>query len=177
MRPHQAGSTESGSLTPERKGPSRPSFPTGYGIKQSKPGLLDWRWVDRRMGRARNYWIATTAARRRPHCMPVWGVWIDEVLYFCTDRNSKKSRNLAKRPAAVVHLESADEAVILEGTAAEMKAAATLKKVDQAYFAKYKIDFKSVPGDVVVFAVHPEVVFAWREKDFNRSASRWIIKK
>jgi len=55
-----------------------------------------------------------------PHAVPVWGVWVDGALYFGTDRRSRKARNLATNQGAVVHLESGDDAVILEGFAEEI---------------------------------------------------------
>lgn len=47
----------------------------------------------------------------------MWGVWLDGVLYFGTGAGSVKARNLAANPALVVHLESGDKAVIMEGEA------------------------------------------------------------
>ena len=33
------------------------------------------------MSKAHNYWVSTTRPDGRPHVMPVWGVWIEEILF------------------------------------------------------------------------------------------------
>jgi hypothetical protein len=60
-------------------------------------------------------WLGTTRPDDRPHVMPVWGVWIDDIVYFGTAPDSVKALNLASNPAAVVHLESGNDVVIVEG--------------------------------------------------------------
>lgn len=52
--------------------------------------------------------------------MPVWGIWLGGAVYFGTDRRSRKAKNLAANPSLVIHLESGDDAVILEGAAEEV---------------------------------------------------------
>ncbi len=65
----------------------------------------------------RNYWVCTTRADGRPHAMPVWGLWLDDAVLFSTDPESVKARNLAARPDVVVHLESGDDVVVVDGRA------------------------------------------------------------
>ena len=77
----------------------------------------------------------------------------------------------------MVHLESGDEVVIIEGSVAEIRLPSMRKRIDQAYRAKYKMATTDAPGDVVVYGVTPEVVLAWREKDFPKSATRWVVTK
>lgn len=153
----------------------RPRMPTGYGISKSEEGLLPWSFVESRMTESRSYWISTTRPDGRPHVMPVWGVWLDSVLYFGTDRASRKSRNLSGNPAVVVHLESADEAVIVEGVASAGVDPEQLRRLDDAYLAKYKMRLTDAPGHLAVWAVTPRVVFALREKDFPQTATRWTF--
>jgi general stress protein 26 len=64
--------------------------------------------------------------RGRPHATPVSGVWIEGGFYFGTGTGSRKARNLAKNQHLVVHLESGDEVVILEGVAEEVADPASL---------------------------------------------------
>ncbi len=47
---------------------------------------------------------------------------------------------------------------------------------DVAYLAKYDVSMSDVPGDVSVWAVKPRVAFAWQEKDFPGSATRWLFE-
>src|SRR5690349_1562525 len=93
----------------------RPMMPRTYGLAGRRAALLPWAWARRRLERAHNYWLATTRPDGRPHAMPIWGVWLDETFLFSTARGSRKGRNLRRRPSAVVHLESGDQTVILEG--------------------------------------------------------------
>lgn len=55
-----------------------------------------------------------------PHAAPVWGVVTDDVLYLYTERRTLKSRNLAADPRVVVHLEDAEDVVIVRGTAEDL---------------------------------------------------------
>jgi len=158
--------------------PDRPYMPD-YGIRTGKDGMMSWEWVNEQMTESRNYWICSTKPDGRPHSMPVWGVWIDGVLYFSSSRQSRKARNLAANPEVVVHLESGDDAVILEGQAQEVTDKATLARMVKEYAAKYppfKPDPENEPGNVY-YAVKPQRAFAWQEKDFTGSATRWKLSR
>ena len=145
----------------------------GYGIPAHEKGMLRWQEVVDQLAKSRNYWIVTTRPDGRPHAVPVWGVWLDERLYFGTDRRSRKARNLAKNPAMGVHLESGDDAVILEGLAEEVTNADLIAAIDKAYSPKYKMRLTEAPGELVIYALRPRVALAWRERDFPRSSTRW----
>jgi Pyridoxamine 5'-phosphate oxidase len=93
-----------------------PRMPALYGVKPRKE-YLPWRHAAEKLASSRNYWICTTRPDGRPHAIPVWGFWIDDALYFGTARSTRKARNLAHNSAAVVHLESGDDVVIVEGNA------------------------------------------------------------
>ena len=153
---------------------TRPVMPTGYGIA-GEGEYMSWEEMDGRLTNAHNYWVSTTRPDGRPHAMPVWGVWVDGALYFGTDRSSRKARNLAGNPEISVHLESGDEVAILEGAVDVVSDAAEVKAVDVAYKKKYGMKVTEAPGDVCLFGVRPRVAFAWREKDFNQFATRWIF--
>ena len=77
--------------------------------------MLDWSWAVERLVASRNYWIGTADEDGRPRAIPVWGLWFDDSVVFGTNPRSRKGRNLERDPRVVVHLESGDEAVILEG--------------------------------------------------------------
>lgn len=108
-----------------------------YGETTSSDGPLDWSHAEQRLKRARNYWIATTRLNGTPHAVPVWGVWVKGSLYFGTSRRSVKGRNLAHSPGLVVHPESADDVVILEGEVEEVRDRASFDAIDVAYRTKY----------------------------------------
>lgn len=153
---------------------SRPQM-KDYGIHQDPAGMLPWDWVIEQMTQARNYWVCSTRPDSTPHAAPVWGVWVDGTLYFSTSPGSRKGRNLDANPAVVVHLESGDESVIAEGTVERVTERDLLGRIVDVYAAKY--DFRPDPDDpsVLWLALRPKTVFAWREADFPRTATRWTF--
>ncbi len=152
---------------------SRPFMP-GYGIVAAceGAGLLPWDFVAERMAAARNYWVSTAGAQG-PHAAPVWGLWHAGAFYFSTGADSRKGRNLAAAPQVSVHLESGDEVVILEGIVAEVKDSSVLRSLDKDYKKKYGMPMQG-PG--LIFKLLASKIFAWREKDFPQSATRWNFK-
>lgn len=165
----------------ERRGgwpePERPGIVEGYGIRAEEAGLLPWGYVDERMESSRNYWICTTRPDGRPHAAPVWGVWFEGVLYFGTDRRSRKARNLAANPEVVVHLESGDDCVIFEGVVEEVEDTVLRRRVGEAYAAKYGLDGVGEAGEGAspLYALRPRVALAWKESDFPVTATRWRL--
>jgi hypothetical protein len=154
----------------------RPQLTPGYGIETSREGLLPWSYVSEHMAAARNYWVATTRPDGRPHSAPVWGLWLDETFYFSTDPDSTKARNLTANPATVVHLESGDDVVILEGIVGRVTKTTALTRFVDLYEAKYGIrPDPSDPGQgVYQFKAH--TALAWREQDMPKSATRWNLR-
>lgn len=155
---------------------TRPHMP-GYGIldESSDRGLLPWAWATERLAQSHNYWVATTRPDSRPHVMPVWGVWLNDAFYFSTGRDSRKVRNLAANPHCVVCTERADEAVIVEGMAAEVSGSAEFGQFAAAYNAKYQ--WAPDPDEGPVYVVRPQVAFGFieNEDDFPGSATRWLF--
>lgn len=167
-------STSRGSTRAPSAPPSDRPFAPGYGIVGAKDGkgLLPWSWIARKMNGCRTFWVATIHANQsRPHVMPVWGVWLDSAFYFSTGRKSRKGQNLAVNPACTVSNDDGEEAVIIEGRAQELKDAGTLERVALAYKKKYKMDPRGM-GEPI-FTVQPNKVFAFIEKSFPKSATRW----
>src|ERR1700748_2060743 len=103
----------------------------------AEPGQRPWDDVERALRAARSYWLCTTRADGRPHAMPVWGVWLAGALWFGTGRVSIKGRNLARDPRAVVHLESGDDVVVLEGEVELPAERDKLERFVELYEQKY----------------------------------------
>ena len=147
-----------------------------YGIHEGDEGMLTWDFVDEQMANSRNYWISTTRPDGRPHAAPVWGVWLEGGFYFGTSPNARKARNLAANPALVVHLESGDDVVILEGTAVKLTTMSPelYEVFGTAYAAKYN-DFKpNSPSETEpIYTMRIQIAMAWLESDFPRTATRW----
>ncbi|MBC8100039.1 MAG: pyridoxamine 5'-phosphate oxidase family protein [Armatimonadetes bacterium] len=155
---------------------SRPQM-QGYGMEADTTGMLEWAWIDTQMLQARNYWVCTTRPEGLPHAAPVWGVWLNGVLYFSSGRTSRKARNLAHRPQVVIHLESGDDVVIIEGTVAEVTDLALYGQIAAAYGGKYA-QFTPPPDPDpagIWYMLLPHSVLAWRESDFTATATRWTF--
>ena len=147
-------------------------MPGGYGIASAAEGVVSWDWVEQQLLGARSYWLCTTRDDGRPHAMPVWAVWVDGALLFSTDPASLKGRNLAARPDIVVHLDSGDDVVVLEGRAATMSAPRRPAFVE-AYDAKYGHRVDTDNEAFGLYELVPDRVLAWREADFPTSATRF----
>ena len=147
---------------------TRPAFPPGYGISSDEEGMLPWSWAAERLEASRNYWVVTAGADGRPHAAPVWGLWVDDALLFGTSPDSRKGRNLARDPRAVIHLESGDEVVILEG---EVDRAPVDDRVADAYEAKY--DYR--PPAPELLRLRPRIAYAWLEREYPKTATRFAF--
>jgi hypothetical protein len=156
-----------------------PSAPIMYGSKVAGSDLLPWEWAKTRLDTAQNYWISTTRPDGRPHCRPVWGVWLDDALWFST--GSLAQHNLTNNHAITAHLEDGDEVVIVEGNAESAHGHASLQQMCDVYGAKY--DWPIYPTEAgirddntalgPVFRVVPEVVFGWGER--TAKPTRWLF--
>jgi hypothetical protein len=92
-----------------------------------------------------------------------------------TDPSSRKARNLSANPEVVVHLESADDCVILEGAVEEEMDPGLRRRAGEAYAAKYGFDALGGEGGAPVYVLRPRVAFAWLESGFPETATRWRL--
>jgi hypothetical protein len=152
----------------------RPRVPAEYGIETSDSGLIPWTWALEQLQAARNYWVCTASPDGQPHAAPVWGVVLDRTLYFSTDTRSAKGRNLLATGRVVVHLESGDDVVILEGAVERFDRTDQVPGLAIVYREKYGIDVSKLPSaESAWFAFRPSLAHGWREADFQKSATRW----
>lgn len=158
---------------------SRPATPGYFRSAEEGTGLLPWEHACDQLAGAKNYWVVTTGSDLRPHAMPVWAIWNGREIVFSTSPASRKARNLGENPRAVVHLESGNQVVVLEGEAEEVRDPARLQAFLDAYNAKYSWDFRldQLAGGGV-WAVRPKKVFAWLDgqgEGFSGAATRWEL--
>ncbi len=170
----------------QRGGPAeprltRPWMPKGYGVPDDEAGMLPWSYAGERLAGALTYWVGTTRPDGRPHAMPIWGAWVDDTFYFEGGPDTRRGRNLAANPAVVVHIESGEDIVILEGTAEAITTPdpALAARVADAFAAKYlpKFGYRPDPeswNQGGLYAVRPRVVFAWNE--FPKTATRYLFR-
>ena len=105
--------------------------------------------------------------------MPVWGVVADERMLFSTDPDSIKGRNMTERPSIVVHLESGDDVVIVDGTAERVDGSALPGDFVPLYTDKYGFEIDTSQPSYGFYEVHPTAVLVWEEARFPDSAARW----
>jgi Pyridoxamine 5'-phosphate oxidase len=159
-------------VEPERERPDSP--PPSYGVPRSGGRFVAWGHVVERLTRAEAYWIATVTPSHRPHAVPIWGVMLRGELYLETGApETIKNRNLAGNPAVWVHLDGADDAVIVTGNAVTVRPDAALEpQLIEAFHAKYP-GYRPEPGGWDgggLVRVVPDTVLAWGEMP---TATRW----
>jgi nitroimidazol reductase NimA-like FMN-containing flavoprotein (pyridoxamine 5'-phosphate oxidase superfamily) len=148
---------------------SRPGFPPSYGIAETPEGMLAWAWAEQRLVSSRGYWVVSAGPGGAPHASPVWGLWVHGAIVFSTSPESRKGRNLERDPRAVIHLESTDEVVILEG---EVVRIALDDALADAYEAKYA-HRPELGTDGLWYRLAPRRGYAWLERDYPRTATRF----
>lgn len=142
---------------------------------------LSWPEVAARLAVARGYWLCTTTPSGAPHAAPVWGVVLNQTLYLYTERRTVKARNLAADPRLVLHLESAEDVLIVRGTADDLGTPAEFPEVVAALSAKYDSEDDrpylpaADPGFDVVYAIRPRSARMWRLPDFEGSQRGWRL--
>lgn len=151
---------------------SRPQI-RGYGVSKNDEAMLEWAEVSEQIAAARNYWIGTTDSDGQPHAVPVWGVWVDDSLFFDGSPHARWVRNLQANPRVVAHLENGEQVVIVEGDVErlELLPVALLPRVAAQSEAKYGGTFE----DVGCLVLYPRVAFAWNS--FPADATRFVFDR
>ena len=155
---------------------SRPYIADGYGIPKHMKGVLPWSWVEERLIEAPTYWVATVLPTGRPHVTPIWGVWVDGAFWMEGGPNTRRFRNLAQNPAAVVTVERGNDAVILEGdadlvTELDDELAERLLAAYRKYVPTHGYEAERSNWDMGIWRVRPAKVLAW--SDFPADTTRW----
>jgi hypothetical protein len=157
----------------------RPEIPYGIMPPAEGAGLIPWSRAVDRLRNAYVYWICTVDTSGRPHAIPVWGVWLDDALYFSNGSTTRTGRALAANPNVSVHLESGEDVVILEGTVEPITDGALEDRLNAAYAPKYLWE-ERVEG---WYRVRAEKAFAWlcpsvglgADSLYRGSATRWTF--
>jgi nitroimidazol reductase NimA-like FMN-containing flavoprotein (pyridoxamine 5'-phosphate oxidase superfamily) len=155
---------------------SRPHFPEGYA--DHPKSLLPWEEVENKLIDAKHYWLCSVRSNGRPHSIPKWAVWVNGRLYFDGSPQTRHARNIAANPYISLHLESGEKAVIVEGTARELKPVRELAvQVAQAYTTKYAASGYSPQPDSWdaggLFEIIPKTVIAWNS--FTDDPTKFIF--
>lgn len=157
----KAPSASNESSQPPEPRRTRPDIPKEYGVPDHAEGMIEWAWVVEQLQKARNYWLITSYPDGRPHCVPSWGAWVDNRLYFGGGDMTRHSKNLATNPNLIAHLESGDQVVIVYGRAEKVTdiPAAIMARIEADYTAKYGAgegaNYALVPGKILAWTTYP----------------------
>jgi len=99
-----------------------------------------WAVAREELKQAKAYWLSTVRPDGRPHVTTVAAVWADDALHFTTGRTERKAMNLARNSHCIITtgtntLDGLD--VVVEGEAVLVTDQARLRRLADAYVAKY----------------------------------------
>jgi hypothetical protein len=140
---------------------------------------VSWTEIAGRLSPARSYWLGTSDPQGAPHAVPVWGAVLGEDLHFFSERRTAKARYIAANPQVVVHLESAEDVVIVHGRLEDEGVPQDHPDVMGALAAKYSApqDAQYLPGTDpdfdVLWVLRPDRAMVWRLDDYDASQARW----
>ncbi|WP_432095719.1 pyridoxamine 5'-phosphate oxidase family protein [Streptomyces sp. bgisy100] len=158
--------------------------------RYSIPGAAPTPWAEALEGLegAELFWLSTVRPDGRPHVTPLLAVWLDDALYFCTGTEERKARNLARntRCALTTGRNALNEGVdlVVEGEAVQLGDDTRLRRVADAYEAKYGSEWHFVVRDgafvgqggrALVYEVAPATVFAFRKGEYSQT--RWRFER
>lgn len=144
---------------------TRPQLPKGY--VDNPISSVSWEYVVQRVSESKNYWLCSVRPDGRPHCVPRWGVFMEDRLFYDGSSETRHARNIELNPHVSMHLENADQAIIAEGSSlpAGKPGLELAKQLAAAFCAKYE-KFGYAPkaeqwdeGGLYVFI--PIQVLAW----------------
>jgi nitroimidazol reductase NimA-like FMN-containing flavoprotein (pyridoxamine 5'-phosphate oxidase superfamily) len=146
-------------------------IPKEYGVPET---TLAWERVSERLAGAQRYWLATVRPDGRPHAVPLDGIWLDDAWYFGGSPSTVKHRNLTRNPRAVLHLEDATSAVIVEGTCEVIQAGEQLaQRLSEISKAKYGYGPPPTVYANGVWRLEPVRVLSWEQ--YPRDATRFVF--
>jgi nitroimidazol reductase NimA-like FMN-containing flavoprotein (pyridoxamine 5'-phosphate oxidase superfamily) len=113
--------------------------------------------------------VATVDADGTPHSVPVCPLVNKDKVYFATERNARKVRNIKVNPSIAVVFDEYSEAwnylrgVMIQGTARIVNAAEfrRLRKGLYAKFPQYETEAALGERDSVIVELTPEHKFSW----------------
>jgi hypothetical protein len=146
--------------TGPRSAPAR--LPEGYNDTAQPIRPLEWAEVRTRLEQARHFWFSTADETGQPHARPIWGAWVDDTLYADGGVHvTRWGRDLLVNPRTQVHLESATEVVIVDGTFSMDNdlTPEAFARVQASYLDRYH-DYQPEAAEGL-FMVTPRHVLAW----------------
>lgn len=150
----------------------------GYGVvpPDQGSGLLPWAWAEQRLVTSHDYWLATQWPGHPPHVMPVWGVWLDDALWFSSSLRSRKAKNLVADARCTMTTDDAVDPVVVQGVASQVAEPTLIRAFADAVNAKYDTSYDEAffdPGVNGSYRVTLTWAFALVQDDFSGSPTRW----
>jgi nitroimidazol reductase NimA-like FMN-containing flavoprotein (pyridoxamine 5'-phosphate oxidase superfamily) len=151
-------------------------------------GATEWDEALRRLEAAELYWLTTVRADGRPHVTPLIGVLDEGAVHFCTGVGEQKARNLehSNRVALTTGTNTWDRGldVVVEGMAVQVTGDEALRRLADAYVAKYGEVWRFGVADgafrndqsddpVPVFRVEPSKVIAFAKEPHAQTTYRF----
>jgi nitroimidazol reductase NimA-like FMN-containing flavoprotein (pyridoxamine 5'-phosphate oxidase superfamily) len=147
---------------------------------------IPWSRALAELTEAEVYWLSTVRPDGRPHVTPIAAVVEGEAVYFCTGPTERKARNLERNRYVVITTGSNTIQhgvdVVIEGDAKSLTDEEHLRRLADAYLAKYgdlfRFDVRDGAfwsedgGRALVFMVAPRKGFAFGKGD-EFSQTRW----
>jgi hypothetical protein len=107
-------------------------------LQTSDPdAVIPWNVARDRLADGRLFWWATMRPGGQPHVRPVFAVLAGGALYSTTNRNARKSKNLAANPRFAFSVSTDEIDFIIEGNAKPETDQETLELIAEAYRTKY----------------------------------------
>jgi hypothetical protein len=151
------------------------SMPRHY--EQASAGQqIPWSFAEHRLSNATIFWLATTRPNGSPHVTPVWGVWVDDSLYFTGIPTAAWARNLNVNANASIHLESGTEVVILDGWVEDLETVADPSIAGAIVYRWSEAYGKLVPDPVGdgMYCFRARTVRGWSR--FPEDATKWTFE-
>ena len=152
----------------------------GYGVlaADAGSGLIPWAEAERRLTVSHDYWVSTVRPDGRPHVMPVWGVWLDDRVWFSSARLSRKARNLEADPRCTLTTDGAGDPVVVDGMAERVTdegriVGSSMRSTPST--TRIWRSTSSIRRSTARYAVRPVTVIALTHGDFTGSPTRWPL--
>jgi len=142
-----------------------------------------WAAARQQLESAQIYWLSTVRPDGRPHVTPLFAIWLEGALYFCTGAGERKTKNLTQNAHCIFTTGCnvvAGLDLVVEGEAVRTSDAAKLQRVADGYLVKYDWHytvrdggFEGDEGNVaLVYEVAPTTVFGFGKGE-SFSQTRW----
>jgi|SRR5665213_1540150 len=156
----------------------------------SEDGAVPTTWDDTRAAieSAEIFCLTTVRADGQPHVTPLVAVWFSDALYFCAGAEEQKVMNLRHNDRVILTTGrndwNAGLDIVVEGVASREVSQESLTRVAEVWTHKWDGRWKYavgancfhhragervLEGDIFVFRVAPQKVFAFSEGTFSQT--------